>query len=132
MAGSRIPGKTSYRLLSNTIAHQWWGSEISPASQDDAWITNGMSRYGELMYLQDSAGEAAMQAALLDVSAGALAYDTIPLTSAGRLNVFSPEFQSMTLEKGATVFHMLRWEVGQDSFIKILRATLSQYLQISQ
>jgi aminopeptidase N len=127
VAGSRIPGKTSYRLLSNTIAHQWWGSEISPASQDDAWITNGMSRYGELMYLQDSAGEGAMQAALLDVSAGALAYDTIPLTSAGRLNVFSPEFQSMTLEKGATVFHMLRWEVGQDSFIKILRATLSQY-----
>ncbi len=72
IAGNRIPGKTSYRLLSNTIAHQWWGSEISPAPQDDAWITNGMSRYGELMYLQDSAGEAAMQAAILDVSAGGI------------------------------------------------------------
>ena len=33
----------------------------------------------------------------------------------------------MTLDKGGMVFHMLRWEVGQDSFIKILRATLSQY-----
>jgi aminopeptidase N len=127
IAGSRIPGKTSFRLLSNTIAHQWWGSEISPATDNDAWITNGMSRYGELMYLEDSAGDAAMQAALLDVSAGALAYDTIPLTSAGRLNAFSPEFQSMTLDKGGAVMHMLRWEVGQDSFIKILRATLSQY-----
>ena len=127
IAGNRIPGKTAFRLLSNTIAHQWWGSEISPASQNDAWITNGMSRYGELMYLQDSAGEGAMQAALLDVSAGALAYDTIPLTSAKRLNAFTPEFQSMTLEKGAMVFHMLRWEVGEDSFIRILRATLSQY-----
>jgi len=127
IAGNRIPGKTSFRLLSNTIAHQWWGSEISPATQNDAWITNGMSRYSELMYLEDSDGEGAMQAALLDVSAGALAYDTIPLTSAGRLNVFTPEFQSMTLEKGAMVFHMLRWEVGQDSFIKILRASLSQY-----
>jgi aminopeptidase N len=127
IAGSRIPGKNSYRLLSNTIAHQWWGSEISPATQNDAWITNGMSRYGELMYLQDSAGDQALQNAILDVSAGALAYDTIPLTSASQLNVFSPEFQSMTLEKGAMVFHMLRWEVGQDSFIKILRATLSQY-----
>jgi tetratricopeptide (TPR) repeat protein len=125
--GSRIPGKTAFRLLSNTIAHQWWGSEISPASQDDAWVTNGMSRYGELMYLQDSAGEGALQTAILDVSAGALAYDTIPLTSAGRLNAFSPEFQSMTLDKGGIVMHMLRWEVGQDSFIKILRATLSQY-----
>ncbi len=127
IAGNRIPGKTAFRLLSNTIAHQWWGSEISPASQNDAWITNGMSRYGELMYLQDTAGETAMQAALLDVSAGALAYDTIPLTSASQLNVFTPQFQSMTLEKGAMVFHMLQWEVGEDSFNRILRAALSQY-----
>jgi len=127
VAGNRIGGKTDFRILSNTIAHQWWGSEISPASLNDQWITNGMARYGELMYLEDAAGRAALDNAILDVSAGALAYDTIPLSSAGRLNPFSPEFQSMTLEKGALVFHMLRWEVGDDSFIKILRATLSQF-----
>src|SRR5277367_2043159 len=127
IAGNRIGGKTDFRLLSNTIAHQWWGSEVSPATLNDAWITNGMSRYGELMYLEDAAGRSAMDNAILDVSAGALAYDTIPLSSAGRLTVFTPEFQSMTLEKGAIVFHMLRWEVGDDSFIKILRAALSQY-----
>lgn len=127
IAGDRIPGKTAFRLLSNTMAHQWWGSEISPATLNDEWITNGMSRYGELMYLQDSAGEGALQAALLDVEAGALAYDTIPLTSAATLNPWTPQFQSMTLEKGAMVFHMLRWEVGQESFINILRAALSQF-----
>jgi predicted negative regulator of RcsB-dependent stress response len=127
VSGSRIPGKTAFRLLSNTIAHQWWGSEVSPATDNDAWITNGMSRYGELMYLRDTAGQGALETALLDVSAGALAYDTIPLTSAGQLNIWTPEFQSMTLEKGALVFHMLVWEVGPDSFLKILRATLSQY-----
>jgi aminopeptidase N len=127
IAGSRIGGKTDFRLLANTVAHQWWGSEVSPASLNDTWITNGMSRYGELMYLEDASGKSALDTAVLDVSAGALAYDTIPLASAGRLNVFSPEFQSMTLEKGALVFHMLRWEVGDDSFLKILRATLSQF-----
>ena len=127
IAGNRIGGKNDFRLLSNTVAHQWWGSEISPASLNDAWITNGMSRYGELMYLEDAAGRNAMDAAILDVSAGALAYDTIPLSGAGRLSAFSPEFQSMTLEKGGMVFHMLRGEVGEDSFVKILRATLSQF-----
>jgi len=127
IAGSHIGSKNDFRLLSNTIAHQWWGSQISPASLNDAWITNGMSRYGELMYLEDTAGRSAMNAAILDVSSGALAYDTIPLTSAGRLDAFSPQFQSMTLEKGAMVFHMLRWEVGNDSFTKILRATISQF-----
>ncbi len=33
----------------------------------------------------------------------------------------------MTLEKGAMVFHMLRWEVGDENFKKILRGVLSQY-----
>lgn len=122
--GSNI---NSYRLLANTIAHQWWGCEVSPATLNDEWIENGMSRYAELMYLEDQAGRNAMNAAIQDVSASALAYDTIPLTSAGRLAAFSPQFQAMTLDKGAMVFHMLRWEVGQDSFLKILRATLTQY-----
>jgi tetratricopeptide (TPR) repeat protein len=128
IAGNRIAEpKGANRLLANTLAHQWWGSEVSPATLNDAWITNGMSRYGELMYLEDSAGKTAFQTAIGDVSAGALAYDTEPLTTLGRLDPFSPQFQSMTLEKGAMVFHMLRWEMGDEVFQKFLRGLLSQY-----
>ena len=127
IAGNRIVDHNSQRLLANTLAHQWWGSEISPATLNDAWITNGMSRYGELMYLEDSAGKIAFQTAIGDVSAGALAYDTEPLTTLGRLDFYSPQFQNMTLEKGAMVFHMLRWEMGDDSFQKFLRGMLSQF-----
>jgi aminopeptidase N len=129
MAGNRIADHTaaSNRLLANTLSHQWWGSEVSPATLNDAWITNGMSRYGELMYLEDSAGKNAFQSAIGDVSAGALAYDTEPLSTLGRLDPYSPQFQSMTLEKGAMVFHMLRWEMGDDGFQKFLRGLLSQY-----
>jgi Peptidase family M1 domain/Tetratricopeptide repeat len=127
IAGGRIAARNEQRLLSNTIAHQWWGSQVSPATLNDAWITNGMSRYAELMYLEDSAGKTAFQTAVTDISAGALAYDTEPLTTIGRLDPFSPQFQSMTLEKGAMVFHMLRWEMGDDVFVKFLRALLTQY-----
>ena len=127
IAGNRIVDHNSQRLLANTLAHQWWGSEVSPATLNDAWITNGMSRYGELMYLEDSAGKTAFQSAISDVSAGALAYDTEPLSTLGRLDPFSPQFQSMTLEKGAMVFHMLRWQMGDDGFQKFLRGLLSQY-----
>lgn len=127
LSGARVAGKTYSRLLANTLAHQWWGSEISPATLNDAWITNGMSRYAELMYVEDSAGKSAFQTAITDVQAGALAYDTEPLTTVGRLDPFSPQFQSMTLEKGAMVFHMLRWELGDDVFLKFLRGLLSQY-----
>jgi len=127
IGGHRIADHNSQRLLANTLAHQWWGSEVSPATLNDAWITNGMSRYAELMYVEDSAGKTAFQTAVTDVSAGALAYDTEPLTTVGRLDPYSPQFQSMTLEKGAMVFHMLRWEMGDEVFLKFLRGLLSQY-----
>ena len=125
--GSRVGDKSGVRLLANTIAHQWWGSEVSPRTLNDAWITNGMARYGELMYVEDENGKSAMHAALQDVAAGALAYDTIPLSSDGRLSPFSPEFQSSTLEKGAMVFHMLRWEIGDKAFLATMKGALSQY-----
>ena len=127
IAGARIADRNNFRLLANTMAHQWWGVTVTPYTLNDAWITNGMSRYGELMYVERVSGQTALQAAVIDISAGALAYDTIPLTSAGRLDPFSPQFQSMTLEKGAMVFHMLRWEIGDDNFTKTLRALVTQY-----
>jgi hypothetical protein len=121
------PSHASERLLANTVAHQWWGSTVSPATLSDAWITNGMSRYAELMYVQETGGSAAFERAVMDVEAGALAYDTIPLTSIGRGNPFSQQFQSMTLEKGAMVFHMLRWEMGDTVFRQFLQALVKQY-----
>jgi aminopeptidase N len=127
IAGARIADRNNYRLLANTIARQWWGVMVSPATLNDAWITNGMSRYGELMYVEKVSGQAALQAAVIDISASALAYDTAPLTSTGRLDPFSPQFQSMTLDKGGMVFHMLRWEIGDDNFNKTLRAIVTQY-----
>ena len=125
--GSRTGDKSGARLLANTIAHQWWGSEVSPKNLNDAWITNGMCRYGELMFVEDENGETALKTSLEDVSAGALAYDTIPLSSAARLAPFSPEFQAMTFEKGAMIMHMLRGEIGDKAFLATLKGALSQY-----
>ncbi len=120
------PSHGSARLLANTVAHQWWGSQVSPATLGDAWITNGMSRYAELMYVQETSGNAAFHSGVADVQAAALAYDNGPLTSMGSVDPFSPQFQSMTLEKGAMVFHMLRWEMGDAVFQQFLQALLKQ------
>jgi tetratricopeptide (TPR) repeat protein len=125
--GARVGDKSGIRLLANTIARQWWGSQVSPRTLNDAWITNGMARYSELLFVENQSGKSALQSAIQDVAAGALAYDTIPLSSAGRLSPFSPEFQSMTMEKGAMIFHMLRWEIGDKAFLATLKGALSQY-----
>jgi tetratricopeptide (TPR) repeat protein len=121
MAGPSITEKTNYRLLADAIAHQWWGVSVSPATRDDWWLTDGFSRYSEAMYVENAAGAAGLEEAVKDMSVGALAYDTVPLSSASKLDMFSTEFQSLATDKGAMILHMLRWVLGEDKYNKTMR-----------
>lgn len=125
--GSRIAEKNSYRLLANTVSHQWWGVTVAPLTLNDAWITNGMAHYSEVLYTAQEGGKPALADALREMSAGALAYDTAPLSTVGRLDPFSPDFQSLTLDKGGMVFHMLRWEMGDANFFAAMKKLVAQY-----
>jgi hypothetical protein len=127
MASRTITEKTNYRLLANTIAHQWWGCSVSPATKDDWWIVDGFSRYSEAMYVEQASGTMGMEEAIKDMSVGALAYDAMPLSSANKLDVFSPEFQTLVTDKGAMILHMLRWVVGDVNYYKIMRTFATQY-----
>jgi hypothetical protein len=127
VATRAITEKVNYRLLSNTIAHQWWGVSVSPASKDDWWLSDGFARYSEARYVESAAGEGGLEEMVKDMSVGALAYDSVPLSSAAKLEYFSPEFQSLVTDKGAMILHMLRWVVGENKFLKIMRDFATQY-----
>jgi tetratricopeptide (TPR) repeat protein len=127
IAGHSITEKPNYRLLANAIAHQWWGVSVSPAAKDDWWLTDGFSRYSEAMYVESAAGAAGLEEAVKDMSVGALAYDTVPLSSASKLDLFSTEFQSLVTDKGAMILHMLRWVLGEDKYLKTMRDFATQY-----
>jgi hypothetical protein len=119
--------KVSYRLLANTIAHQWWGTMVSPASRNDWWLNDGFARYSEAMYVQHVAGQAGFEEVTKDMAVGALAYISVPLSQVGKLDVFSPEFQSLVSDKGGSVLNMLRWVIGEEAFDKTMREFLTKY-----
>jgi predicted negative regulator of RcsB-dependent stress response len=127
LSSRAITEKTNYRLLSNTIAHQWWGVSVSPATKDDWWLSDGFSRYSEARYVESAAGEAGLEEMVKEMSVGALAYDSVPLSSANKLDYFSPEFQSLVTDKGAMILHMLRWVVGEKDYLKIMRDFATKY-----
>ena len=127
ISGHTITEKVNYRLLANTIAHQWWGVSVSPASKDDWWLGDGFARYSEAMYVENAAGAAGLEEAVKDMSVGSLAYDTVPLSSASKLDLFSQEFQSLVTDKGAMILHMLRWVMGADKFLKTMRSFSTQF-----
>jgi len=122
-----VTEKINYRLLANTIAHQWWGVAVSPASIDDWWLSSGFSRYSEARYVETAAGQAGLEEAVKDMSVGALAYDTVPLATVGKLDMFSPEFQSLVTDKGAMILHMLRWIEGDQKFDHTMRTFYTNY-----
>jgi len=127
LAGPSITEKTNYRLLADAIAHQWWGVSVSPETKDDWWLSDGFSRYSEAMYVENAAGEAGLEEAVKDMSVGALAYDTVPLSSASKLDIFSTEFQSLATDKGAMILHMLRFVLGEEKYNKTMREFASQF-----
>jgi len=127
IASRAVTEKVNYRLLANTIAHQWWGASVSPESIDDWWVDSGFARYSEARYVESAAGAAGLEEVVKDMSVGALAYDTVPLATAAKLDMFSPEFQSLVTDKGAMILHMLRWIEGDQKFDHTMRTFYSTY-----
>jgi aminopeptidase N len=127
LSARAISEKINYRLLANTIAHQWWGVSVTPATKEDWWITDGFARYSEARYVESAAGEAGLEEMVKDMSVGALAYDSVPLSSAAKLDYFSPEFQSLVTDKGAMILHMLRWVLGEKKYLEVMREFATKY-----
>jgi tetratricopeptide (TPR) repeat protein len=127
IASRAVTEKVNYRLLANTVARQWWGASVSPASRDDWWLSDGFARYSEARYVEQAAGPAGLEETVKDMSVGALAYDTVPLSSAGKLDLFSPEFQSLVTDKGAMILHMLRWVLGDQKYDQTMRSFAAKY-----
>ena len=120
--------KPNERILSQLAAGQWWGNHVEAASFADAWLTDGMSRYAEAMYAEQSDGVAGLHKALDDFAVGALMYEgSTPVSQAQRLGPYSDQYESIVGDKGAMVFHMLRTELGDDAFTSLLRDFYKQH-----
>jgi hypothetical protein len=116
------------RLLSNLSAAQWWGDQVMAASPNDVWLTDGLARYSEALYIEQTSNREAMNRALEDFAVGALMYeDTAPIAEAGRLAPLTSEYLSVVINKGAMVFHMLRARLGDAPFLALLRDFYAQY-----
>ncbi|MCK9279416.1 MAG: M1 family metallopeptidase [Melioribacteraceae bacterium] len=106
-------------LLIHELAHQWWGNALTPKSWKDIWLNEGFATYSEALYWEYNSGS-----------------DALVSTMASKPNSFKsstlydPEinlFSRLVYDKGAWVLHMLRYEVGEDNFFKILRTYFDSF-----
>ncbi|PYU26026.1 MAG: hypothetical protein DMG30_03460 [Acidobacteria bacterium] len=116
------------RQLANLVAAQWWGDQVMAASPSDVWLTDGLARYSEALYVEQTVGHDGMNKALNDFAIGALMYDdSAPIAEAGRLTPFTPNYTSVVVNKGAMVFHMLREQIGDSTFSSLLHDYYNQF-----
>jgi len=116
------------RLLANLAAQQWWGAQVVAATPSDVWITDGLARYSEGLYVEESGGKDGLNKALEDFAVGALMFDdAAPIAEAKRLEPGSEEYRSVVVNKGAMVFHMLRAIIGDANFSALLKDFYARY-----
>ena len=120
--------KSAERTIAGLVAAQWFGNSILPASPGDVWVTDGLARYCEEMYAEQSAGKEAGLRAVDEFAVGALMYeDAAPIAQAARLAPYSSDYRSVVLNKGAMVFHMLRALMGDVAFRTLLHDFATKY-----
>jgi tetratricopeptide (TPR) repeat protein len=127
LAPNAIGTQVNQRLVANEVGRQWWGTLLSPITRNHAWIENGMARYCEFLYLERVNGAAAADTAIRDTYVEAMTVEQPPLAQAARLEDYSPEYWAATAGKGAAVIHMLRGVMGEENFMKLLKAIPERY-----
>jgi tetratricopeptide (TPR) repeat protein len=120
--------KASDRTLAQLVASQWWGNQVLPASTSDVWISDGLARYSEELYAEQAIGKEAGIRTVDEFAVGALMFDdSAPVAQSARLIAYTPQYQSVVMNKGAMLFHMIRAEMGDVAFHSLLRQFYAKY-----
>lgn len=115
-------------LLAHEIARQWWPNLVSPATANDEFLDEGLATYCAALYIEHSEGLTAFEDRMDQISIQALTHESVaPIAEAGRLQRYSPEYDSIVFYKGAMVFHMLQWVIGKETFFDTLRSMAHDY-----
>jgi aminopeptidase N len=118
----------NYRLLAHEISHQWWRCLVSPATRNDAFLDEGLATYSAALDVQEMAGENAFEDVMRQIDVGALTHEEVaPISQAATLHEFTPDYDSIVFQKGAMVFHMLRWVIGDDAFLKTMQDMATEH-----
>ena len=109
---------TLRRGLAHEIALQWWGQAVGLKTFDSTWLSQGLAEYSAFLYESHELAAPGVAGLLSELGEKALAYENESsiAQAPSQLNDQTPAFRSIIVAKGAYVFHMLRYTMGNDKF----------------
>jgi aminopeptidase N len=110
----------SHGLVAHELAHQWFGNSVSLELWPDIWLNEGFATWAEWRWKQRAGGPttAAKLDQLYETPAGKAGFWNPPPGDPGRPGNL---FDGTIYDRGAMTLEVLRQEVGDSTFLEILR-----------
>jgi len=112
-------GSFGFGIIAHELGHQWFGDNVTCATWSDIWINEGFATYSDYLAHEFIAGGNWPQIWLENThnyvmsSPGGSVY--IPPSQTGPDNVWRIFDGRLSYNKGASILHMMRFEVQNDS-----------------
>jgi aminopeptidase N len=116
---------TNVWLGAHELAHQWWGNAVTNESWNHFWLNEGIATFMTAAYLEQRFGRGAY---LAQIDAARAKYEALRDAGKDHALVFADwtkptaDDRSIVYDKGAYVVHLLREELGEESFWAGLRS----------
>jgi aminopeptidase N len=117
------------RLIAHEIVHQWFGNSATEKDWPHAWLSEGFATYLTLVYVGSRYGQEQMNVGLIANRKAVVKYyrqSQLPIVN--RKLVTYPQINSLgellsanTYQKAGWVLHMLRNELGDEDFWRVVR-----------
>ncbi|MDP1844808.1 MAG: M1 family metallopeptidase [Sediminibacterium sp.] len=128
-----VNGKRDERtrnVVIHEIAHQWFGNAVTESTWDDAWLSEGLTTYFTLLFIENEYGKEEYnkgiqkaKIAVIDMSAKMPNFSIVSDRTAEKELVTT----GLTYQKGALAMHALRNLIGKDDFRKGIQEYYATY-----
>jgi peptidase M1-like protein len=112
-------------FLAHELAHQWWGQAVGWKNYHEQWLSEGFAQYFAAMYAQKTRGDRVFVDMLGKFRRFAMEQSPQgPVYLGYRLGHLKSDlkiFRALVYNKGASVLHMLRRLLGDETFFRGVR-----------
>ncbi len=110
--------------LAHEMAHQWFGDSVTPGDWDHLWLSEGFATYFDDLYAEHKAGWNALKERMDNHARAVRKFHRQrpgPIIDPAEKNV-ARKLNPLNYDKGSWILHMLRHEVGDDTFFRGIRS----------
>jgi len=111
-------------LIAHELAHQWWGDVVTCKDWQHVWLNESFASYFDPLYHEETLGKDHFAFTMYEAQKAGINTDKAlgrkPIVSAG-------SFTTNLYPRGASVLHMLRFQLGEELFWRAINHYITKH-----